>query len=71
MTSMRSESGAVQSGVFAREIVTPLSAYAMANIVFTLAPVLVGDEAARIAVQGLDKNALPRDLRLDVAVGRA
>lgn len=39
---MRSESGAMQGRVFAREIVTPLSAYAMANVVFTLAPVLVG-----------------------------
>lgn len=39
---MRPKSDAVEDGLFAREIVTPVAAYAMANIVFTLAPVLIG-----------------------------
>jgi len=39
---MRSKSGAVPYGVFVREIASPVSPYAMANIVFTLARLLVG-----------------------------
>ena len=41
------------------------------DAMFMLAAVLVGDQAARIAVHLLDEQAVPGDLGLDVAVGRA
>ena len=41
------------------------------DAVLMLASVFLRDQAARIAVQFFDEEAVPGDLRLDVAVGRA